>query len=149
MPFVPAGIDHLVIWVGNLEAASTWYQDVLGCRPAYAYPEIAMVHLWHGPVLIGLWDAGDPRAAYAAPATAGGQNVHHIAFSWQGASETVVRDHLRRNGVELIRAARQVGSRGFGLALYFRDPWGNLIELKGPPTYQPPEPASCGDPSSA
>ena len=132
-PFVPTGVDHLVIWVGDLAEAERWYREVLGCRAGYDYPDIAMTHMWHGPVLIGLWDASDPRAAYAADHRGDGQNIHHIAFGWQGASETEVRDHLASHGIDIITERRQVGSRGFGLALYFKDPWGNLIELKGPP----------------
>lgn len=137
-PFVPSGIDHIVIWVGDLEEASAWYQTVLGCRPGYDYPEIAMTHVWYGPVLIGLWDIKDPRAAYATPAEPRGENIHHIAFAWHGAAEDDVRKHLQDHGVEVLKHLRQVGSRGFGLALYFNDPWGNLIELKGPPDYQTP-----------
>lgn len=132
-PFVPTGIDHIVIWVSDLQAAQRWYCEVMGCRPGYDYSDIAMVHLWHGPVLVGLWDANDPRAAYAADARGQGENVHHVAFGWQGTTEAAVRAHLATHDVEVIRETRQVGARGFGLALYFRDPWGNLIELKGPP----------------
>ncbi|MEM9205084.1 MAG: VOC family protein [Pseudomonadota bacterium] len=132
-PFVPTGIDHIVIWVGNLEEARRWYTDVLGCRAGFEYPEIAMTHVWYGPVLLGLWDASDEKSAYAAPAVGTGENVHHIALAWQGAAEADVRSHLAAHGVEISKELRQVGSRGYGLALYFKDPWGNLIELKGPP----------------
>ena len=45
-PFVPSGIDHLVIWVGDLEKALAWYQTILGCRPGYDYPDLAMTHVW-------------------------------------------------------------------------------------------------------
>ena len=139
VPFVPSGIDHIVIWVKDLAAAKHWYQTILGCRAGYDYPEIAMTHVWFGPVLIGLWDADDARAAYAAPTTNSGENVHHIAFAWHGCNEDAVLDHLQAHGIAVTRKMRQVGSRGFGLALYFRAPWGHLIELKGPPTYQGPE----------
>jgi len=145
-PFVPSGIDHIVIWVRDLEAARTWYQKVLGCRPGYDYPDIAMTHLWFGPVLIGLWDATDPRAAYAAPKIQDGENIHHIAFAWHGAPEADVIAHLQSHDVKILKHLRQVGSRGFGLALYFNDPWGNLIELKGPPDYLPPTPLKTDTP---
>ena len=138
VPFVPSGIDHIVIWVGNLEKARQWYGTILGCRPGYDYPDLAMTHLWYGPVLIGLWDAKDSRAAYAAPEAQEGVNVHHIAFAWYGASEDDVCSHLQDNGIKILKRLRQVGSRGFGLAVYFKDPWGNLIELKGPANYQDP-----------
>lgn len=139
-PFIPTGVDHLVLWVSDLDAASQWYQRIVGCRPGFEYREIGMVHLWHGPVLIGLWDDTDPGAAYAAGDKMKGENVHHIALGWQGASEESVRRHLADNQVEIVRERRQVGARGYGLALYFRDPWGNLIELKGPPEPVPDRP---------
>jgi len=97
-----------------------------------------MTHVWYGPVLIGLWDVNDSRSAYAAPTQQEGENVHHIAFAWHGAAEEDVCRHLQFYGVKILKRLRQVGGRGFGLALYFLNPWGNLIELKGPPDYQDP-----------
>lgn len=144
VPFVPSGIDHIVIWVGDLEKACAWYQTVLGCRPGHDYPDLAMTHVWYGPVLIGLWDFNDTRSAYAAPPSQEGENVHHIAFAWHGAAEDDVCCHLRRHGIKILKQLRQVGSRGFGLAVYFKDPWGNLIELKGPADYQAPSDLQMG-----
>ena len=62
--------------------------------------------------------------------------MHHIAFAWLGAAEADVCRHLQAHGIKILKQLRQVGSRGFGLAVYFKDPWGNLIELKGPADYQ-------------
>ena len=62
--------------------------------------------------------------------------MHHIAFAWLGVEEEDVCRHLQANGIKILKRLRQVGSRGFGLAVYFKDPWGNLIELKGPTDYQ-------------
>ncbi|MEM6407492.1 MAG: VOC family protein [Pseudomonadota bacterium] len=136
VPFTPSGVDHFVLWIRGLEDARRWYKSVLGCRDGYDYPDIAMTHLWYGPVLIGLWDADDPKSSYAKPPKHAGKNLHHIALSWTGSSEEDVRAHLEASGVTIIKELRQTGSRGLGMALYFNDPWENLIELKGPATLQ-------------
>ncbi|MGR3484349.1 MAG: VOC family protein [Paracoccaceae bacterium] len=147
-PFVPVGVDHLVLWVRDLDAARAWYVDVLGCRPGYEYPEIGMTHVWYGPVLIGLWDADDPAAAASVP-DGTGANLHHVALGFVGASMAQVRAHLARHGVEVLRDIRQTGSRGFGEAVYLRDPWDNLIELKAAAEFRAPTdvPASENDPA--
>ena len=94
VPFVPSGIDHIVIWVGDLEKAREWYQTLLGCRPGYDYPDLAMTHLWYGPVLIGLWDVKDSRSNYAKPPSQEFENMHNIAFAWLAAAEEDVCRHL-------------------------------------------------------
>ena len=63
-PFVPSGIDHLVIWVGDFEKARAWYQTILGCRPGYDYPDLAMTHVWYGPVLALSDETGLRRAGW-------------------------------------------------------------------------------------
>ena len=127
-PFQPTGIDHIVIWVRGLEKAREWYARVLGCRDGFEYPEIAMSHMWYGPVLIGLWDADDPKARYARTELSGvDPNVHHIAFGYSGATENEIRAHLQNCGVKIVRELRQTGAHGFGLALYFRDPWDSRV----------------------
>lgn len=131
-PFQPAGLDHVVLWVDDMPAALRFYTEVLGCRPAWSFPDIGMEHLWFGPVIIGLWDRHAPGAAYAAPPR--GENAHHLALAVNGTTEDALRAHLAAHGVRIEKALHQVGARGMGVALYFRDPSGNLIELKGPPT---------------
>ncbi|MGR3540906.1 MAG: VOC family protein [Hasllibacter sp.] len=132
-PFQPAGVDHLVLWVDDMPKALRFYTEVLGCTPAWSFPDIAMEHLWFGPVVIGLWDRHAPRAAYAAP-EARGENLDHVALAVTGTTEEALRAHLAAHGVPIEKELRQVGARGMGLALYVRDPSGNRIELKGPPT---------------
>ena len=43
-----------------------------------------------------------------------------------------------------LKRLRQVGSYGFALAVYFKDPWGNLIRLKGSPDCQDPSDSQTG-----
>ncbi|KIT14270.1 VOC family protein [Jannaschia aquimarina] len=136
-PFRPLGLDHAVLWVRDLAAAERWYRDVLGCEPAARYDEIAMVHLWFGAIRLGLWDASDPRAAYAAPETPG-TNVDHLALAVGPFDADALRTHLAAHDVAIEREVHQVGARGMGHAIYIRDPWGNRLELKGPPVEPPP-----------
>jgi glyoxylase I family protein len=42
--------------------------------------------------------------------------------------------HLGRHGVDVVEAGLRYGAGGEGASLYVRDPDGNKIELKGPPT---------------
>lgn len=130
-PFRPLGLDHAVLWVRGLDAAVRWYTDVLGCEPAEAYPDLAMTHLWFGAIRLGLWDADDPRAAYAAPERPG-TNVDHLALAVGPFDAAALRAHLARHDVAIERVVEQVGARGWGRSVYIRDPWGNRLEIKGP-----------------
>ena len=132
-PFAPLGLDHVVMWVRDLPLARQWYIDVLGCEPGFEYPDIAMTHLWFGSILIGLWDADDPRAAYARPKIDGGTNVDHLGLAVGPFDLPTLRRHLADHGTPIEKEVQQIGARGFGQSVYFRDPWGNRIELKGPP----------------
>lgn len=70
--------------------------------------------------------------------------MHHITFVWHGAAEADVFEHFLCHGVKILKQLRQVGSRGSGLALYFKDPWGNPIEPKGPADYHDPTDIQTG-----
>ena len=133
LPFRPVGLDHVVLWVRDLPRAVAWYVDVLGCEPGFAYHDIGMEHVWFGAILIGLWDADDPRAAYARPNVAGGANMDHLGLAVGPFEPEALRAHLQAFDVAVEMEADQTGARGFGHAVYIRDPWGNRLELKGPP----------------
>ncbi|MBM2577229.1 VOC family protein [Jannaschia sp. Os4] len=132
-PIRPLGLDHAVLWVRDLPRAVAWYRDVLGCVPAFDYPEIGMAHLWFGGIILGLWDADDPRAAYALPKVRGGTNVDHLALAVGPFERGALMAHLAAHGVPVHKEEVQVGARGVGRAVYIHDPWGNRLELKGPP----------------
>ncbi|MEM8821986.1 MAG: VOC family protein [Pseudomonadota bacterium] len=131
-PFRPLGLDHAVLWIRDLPRAVRWYTDVLGCEPAFSYPDIAMEHLWFGQILLGLWDADDPRAAYARPSMDGGTNVDHLGLATGPFDPEALRQHLAAHGVSIEKELVQGGARGVGHSIYIRDPWGNRLELKGP-----------------
>lgn len=135
VPFHLHGIDHVVFSVDNLEQAVKFYQTVLGCEAGYSYPDLGMEQVWCGPSLIVLWDHTHPGGGAATPPVAGGRNVHHICLSTGPIDPNTLRQHLAHHGVDIEREAQHGGARGVGHSFYFRDPFGNLIELKGPPDH--------------
>ena len=135
VPFCLHGIDHVVFIVDDLERAVTFYQKVLGCESGYSYPDLGMEQVWCGSSLIVLWDHTHPGGSRATPPVAGGRNVDHICLAVGPIDVDLLRNHLSRHGVEIEREAQHGGARGMGHSFYFRDPFGNLIELKGPPDH--------------
>jgi glyoxylase I family protein len=59
--------------------------------------------------------------------------MDHVCLRVEPFDCAALRAHLLENGVRLGEEARRYGAEGFGPSLYFFDPEGNLIELKGPP----------------
>ncbi len=134
-PFTLAGIDHAVLLVEGMERALEFYCTVLGCRPGFSYPDLAMEQVWCGAALIVLIDISDPQGAKARPKIAGGRNMDHLALAIGPVDPVRLKAHLGAHGVAIEREAFHGGARGMGAAIYFRDPSGNMIELKSPPVY--------------
>lgn len=134
-PFTLTGLDHVVYLVDDLSRAVTWYSTVLGCVPGYSYPALGMEQLWCGASLIVLWDMTHPGAASAIPPVKGGRNVDHLCIATSPIDPQALRAHLAHHGVAIEREATHGGARGVGHSFYIRDPWGNLLEIKGPAEY--------------
>jgi glyoxylase I family protein len=135
VPFTLVGLDHVVLLVDDMERALDFYGKVLGCTPGYSYPALGMEQVWCGAALIVLWDITHPGAAGAVPPVAGGRNVDHVCIATSGFELPALRSHLAAHDVAIDREAFHGGARGMGTSVYFRDPWGNKLELKGPPEY--------------
>lgn len=134
-PFTLVGLDHVVFLVDDMAKALDFYGRVLGCTPGYSYPRIGMEQVWCGAALIVLWDISHPGAKNGVPAVAGGRNVDHLCIATSTFDLQAMRDHLAAHGVAIEQEANHGGARGMGLAIYIRDPFGNRLELKGPPEY--------------
>ena len=133
-PFALTGIDHIVFLVDDMPLALDWYEKVLGCTIGYSYPDLGMEQVWAGNALIVLWDVTHPGAAgRARPETSG--NVDHVCLSTGPIEPDALKAHLAAHGVTLEREAFHGGARGMGNSFYIRDPFGNLLEIKGPPVY--------------
>ncbi len=134
-PFALVGLDHVVFLVDDLQRAVTFYTDVLGCVPGYTYPALGMEQLWCGSALIVLWDTTHPGAASAIPPVKGGRNVDHVCITTTPFAPQAMRRHLAAHAVAIEREATHGGARGMGHSFYFRDPFGNKLEVKGPAEY--------------
>jgi glyoxylase I family protein len=126
-------IDHVVIRCANLDAMVDFYQTVLGCPVEKEQRELGLVQMRAGRSLIDLLAVGAKidRPECGTPGT--GNNMDHVCLRVEPFDSAALRAHLLENGVRLGEEARRYGAEGFGPSLYFFDPEGNLIELKGPP----------------
>ena len=133
-PFSVQRIDHLVFRVRDLDASIAFYESALGCRVARRRPELGLVHLRAGASMLDLIDIDGKlgRLGGAGP-TAQGRNVDHVCLRIEPFDEQAVVEHLSRLGlVPQGPASENFGAEGEGPSLYFADPDGNVIELKGP-----------------
>ena len=132
-PFALEGIDHVLLLVGGMREAVQFYIDVLGCTIESEQPEFAMVQLRAGGALIDLVDLSASTGQWAIPNIAGGRNLDHLCIAIGKYDEQRLRSHLANHGVEIVEEGKHKGARGESLSIYFKDPSGNTIELKGPP----------------
>jgi glyoxylase I family protein len=134
-PFSLVGIDHVVFLVDDMSRAIEFYARVLGCVPGYSYPALGMEQVWCGSALIVLWDTTHLGAASAVPEIRGGRNVDHLCIATSPFKPEAMRAHLTAHSVPILREASHGGARGMGHSFYIRDPFGNVLEIKGPAEY--------------
>jgi catechol 2,3-dioxygenase-like lactoylglutathione lyase family enzyme len=129
-----AAIDHVVFRVADLEASLRFYTEVLGAAVEKIQAEIGLWQLRAGTSLIDLVPVDGPlgRRGGAGPGEAG-RNVDHVCFRIAGWDEAALIAHLGSHGIA-AEVARRYGAEGEGPSVYLRDPDGNGLELKGPPT---------------
>jgi catechol 2,3-dioxygenase-like lactoylglutathione lyase family enzyme len=122
-----AGLDHVVLRVASLERAVEFYRTVLGCRVERELQQPRLVQLRAGASLVDLVPA-------APVAERGAGNMDHFALRLDAFDAAALQAHLRRHGVDPGEVHERYGAAGYGPSLYFTDPDGNTVELKGPAT---------------
>lgn len=134
-PLKVLGLDHVVFRVADMARALAFYEGVLGCREERRLDALGLVQLRAGASLIDLVDLDSPlgKAGGAAPG-AEGHNVDHVCVRVEPFDEAALRAWLESNGVEAGDVGQRYGADGTGPSLYVKDPDGNTVELKGPPT---------------
>jgi glyoxylase I family protein len=122
-----AGLDHVVLRVADLERAIDFYRGVLGCQVERELQQPRLVQMRAGASLIDLV----PQSPTAAR---GPGNMDHFALRLDAFDGQALGAHLRRHGVDPGEVHERYGAEGYGPSLYFADPDGNTVELKGPAT---------------
>lgn len=126
-----AGLDHVVLRVGNLDRAIEFYRRVLGCRVERELQQPRLVQLRAGASLIDLVPAS---ASPGAAEDKSGRNVDHFCVRMMGFDAAALKAHLAKNGVDPGEVHERYGAEGYGPSIYISDPDGNTVELKGPAT---------------
>jgi catechol 2,3-dioxygenase-like lactoylglutathione lyase family enzyme len=132
-PFALEGLDHVTLLVTGMDAAQRFYVDVLGCEPESSFPQFGMELFRCGAALIVLVDIADPNGAWAKPPVGGGRNMDHVCLALSRFGHEEMRSWLAAHEVAIIEESFHGGARGESLSFYVRDPFGNVLELKGPP----------------
>jgi catechol 2,3-dioxygenase-like lactoylglutathione lyase family enzyme len=117
-------IDHLVLRASDPERLVAFYTDVLGCRLERRSGSGNMWQVRAGDSLIDVL-----RAASSGPSAEG--HLDHFCLYVEPWDEARIVDHLRRHGVVVDEVLRRYGALGHGPSIYFDDPEGNTVELKG------------------
>jgi len=134
-PFSVQRIDHVVFRVRDLSRSIEFYRTVLGCEVARQREHLGLVHLRAGASMIDLVsvDGTLGQRGGSAPAEEA-RNVDHLCLRIEPFNEPDVILHLVEHGLTPLGKAKvNFGAEGDGLSIYFQDPDGNVIELKGPP----------------
>ena len=129
------GLDHIVLRVGDVPRALRFYCEVLGCKEERRVEALGLIQLRAGRSLIDLLDVNLPLGKLGGPpAGDAARNVDHFALQLEDFDEPAIRAHLEANGVEPGDVGERYGAEGMGPSMYVRDPDGNVVELKGPPS---------------
>lgn len=118
------GIDHLVLYVEDVDAASAFYADVLDAESGEYGPGFRFVRFEDARINFRP-DDGDGELVAETP-TRGAGDLCLVTELPAGA----VVDRLDEAGIEVVEGpVERGGARGTMTSVYFRDPDGNLVEI--------------------
>lgn len=109
------GIDHVVLWVSDLERAKKFYIDLLGMTIAHETDWQSF--LWCGSDQVALFQTRGGME------TKGGVEVNHMALKMDQESYDAVKSRLEGTGVNVH------GRTGDPDCIYFDDPDGHGLQL--------------------
>ena len=127
-PFSLQALDHIVLRVPDIAKAEAFYTRVLGAVEERRVALARLVQLRAGQSLIDLIDQG---AEGIAPERSS-RELDHFAIRIEPFDEEQIRLHLAAHGVDIVEHGNRYGAQGNGPSIYITDPFGTVVELKGP-----------------
>lgn len=117
-------IDHVVLRARDVPRLVAFYEQALGLPVERRLERIGLVQLRAGNSLLDIVPSkdGDP----------GGRNMDHLCFRIEPFEPEAIRKQLAAFGIDPGEAVDRYGAEGTGPSIYFNDPEGNQVELKGP-----------------
>jgi len=131
MTFHVERIDHVVLRVRDLPAMVRFYEQALGFKVERRLDRISLVQMRAGASLLDL--VGGQRAD-AVPG-GGAPNMDHLCFRVEPFDRDAIVTRLAPFGISVGETVERYGAEGNGPSVYFHDPEGNQIELKGPSSH--------------
>jgi catechol 2,3-dioxygenase-like lactoylglutathione lyase family enzyme len=133
-PFL-RGIGHLALVVDDLEKARWFYSDVLGADVEIWRGSQLLIHV--GPDLIVAKLSADAIDQARQQGAFGRQVLDHFGFMADSPSQVdALAERIKAAGLEILKGPYD---RSDGRSMYFRDPFGNLIEY----LYYTPKPTDA------
>jgi glyoxylase I family protein len=123
MTFHVERIDHVVLRVRDLPGMVRFYEQALGFKVERTLERINLVQMRAGASMLDLVLGERPQL---------GGNMDHLAFRIEPFDRAAIEQKLSPLGIALGETVQRYGAEGNGPSVYFHDPEGNQIELKGP-----------------
>ena len=131
MTFHVERIDHVVLRVRNLPAMVAFYERALGFKVVRRLDRLKLVQMRAGASMLDLIDK-----ERGGPETNKHGNMDHLCFRVEPFDRDAIAARLSPLGITLGETVERFGAEGTGPSVYFDDPEGNQIELKGPSAAQ-------------
>jgi glyoxylase I family protein len=123
MTFHVERIDHVVLRVRDLPGMVRFYEQALGFEVERTIERLSLVQMRAGASMLDLVKGERPAA---------GGNMDHLCFRIEPFDRSSLESRLSPLGITVGEIVERYGAEGIGLSVYFNDPEGNQIELKGP-----------------
>jgi glyoxylase I family protein len=123
MTFRVERIDHVVLRVRDLAAMVHFYEQALGFNVERRLERISLVQMRAGASMLDL---------VAGERAEGAPNMDHLCFRVEPFDRDAIVRQLAPFGISVGETVERYGAEGNGPSVYFHDPEGNQIELKGP-----------------
>lgn len=123
MTFRVERIDHVVLRVRDLVSMVRFYEQALGFKEERRLEKLGLVQMRAGASLLDL---------IAAERGDGPPNMDHLCFRVEPFDRDAIVTQLSPFGISVGETVERYGAEGNGPSVYFHDPEGNQIELKGP-----------------